>query len=79
MIKKAAQKSINDRKKSREHNIKRPQAAADYCGQSYTTFWRQSKIEPTFPPKIHLSSMACGFLTSDLDSWLESKKTKAGE
>ena len=33
--------------------------------------------DPSFPPAIKLSKHAIGFLTEDVESWLESRKTRS--
>ena len=33
--------------------------------------------DPSFPPAIKLSKHAIGFLTEDVESWLESRKTQS--
>lgn len=47
--------------------------AAKYLGLSLTTLWRLPEKDPTFPPKIQITSRCCVYRKSDLDEWLESK------
>ncbi|WP_350654793.1 AlpA family phage regulatory protein [Pseudoalteromonas sp. D48-MNA-CIBAN-0056] len=49
--------------------------AAKYLNISLVTLWRLGETDPTFPPKIRLSSRVALYRKSDLDSWLKSKES----
>lgn len=48
--------------------------AAEYLGVSKVTLWRLGESDPSFPPKIHITSRCCVYRKSDLDAWLASKE-----
>lgn len=48
--------------------------SAKYIGVSLTTLWRLGEKDPTFPPKIQITSRCCVYRKSDLDAWLASKE-----
>ncbi|WP_231616603.1 helix-turn-helix transcriptional regulator [Pseudoalteromonas sp. SWN29] len=49
--------------------------SANYLNISLATLWRLGESDPTFPPKIRLSSRCCLYRKSDLDAWLTSKES----
>lgn len=49
--------------------------SANYLNISLATLWRLGETDPTFPPKIRLSSRCCIYRKSDLDAWLASKES----
>ncbi|WP_076917073.1 AlpA family phage regulatory protein [Pseudoalteromonas sp. TB64] len=49
--------------------------SANYLNISLATLWRLGESDPTFPPKIRLSSRCCIYRKSDLDAWLISKES----
>ena len=56
--------------------IIRPDELVDWLGISRTTVWRlQRKGE--FPPPRQLSPNAVGWLESEVDEWLESRRRPA--
>ena len=48
---------------------------ANYLNVSLVTLWRLGETDPTFPPKIRLSSRCCIYRKSDLDTWLTSRES----
>ena len=48
--------------------------AADHLNISAATLWRLGEHDPTFPPKIRVSSRVCFYRRSELDAWLKSKE-----
>lgn len=59
--------------------ILRPREMAAYVGLSLTTIYERGKpssdeYDPSFPKRIKLGGKASGWLKSDADAWLESRK-----
>ena len=48
--------------------------AASHLNVSETTLWRLGEYDPTFPPKIRVSSRVCFYRRSDLDAWLKTRE-----
>lgn len=48
--------------------------AANYLGLSEVTIWRLSENDPSFPKKVRLTKRCVGFMKSDIDAYLNSKK-----
>lgn len=55
--------------------ILRLKDAAHYIGVSEVTLWRMNKSDDTFPKKIYMSPRCAGYKKSEIDDWLESKKS----
>ncbi|MFT6909733.1 MAG: putative DNA-binding transcriptional regulator AlpA [Oleiphilaceae bacterium] len=53
----------------------RNEIAADYIGISKVTLWRLCEIDPDFPKKIRITKRCVGFRKSELDAYLDLKKT----
>lgn len=49
--------------------------SANYLNISLATLWRLGESDPTFPPKIRLSSRCVLYRKRDLDIWLKSKES----
>jgi predicted DNA-binding transcriptional regulator AlpA len=53
----------------------RNRLAAKHLGVSEVTLWRLSETDPDFPKKIRITKKCCGFLKSELDAFLQLKKS----
>jgi predicted DNA-binding transcriptional regulator AlpA len=53
----------------------RNKLAAHYVGISTVTLWRLCETDPDFPKKIRITKRCCGFLKSELDAYLQLKKS----
>lgn len=53
----------------------RNRLAAKYLGLSEVTIWRLCETDPDFPKKIRITKRCCGFMKSELDAYLELKKS----
>ncbi len=54
----------------------RPAQGAAAIGISLREFWRQAKIDPDFPPLIHLSPRCTLVRDEDLRAYIERKASK---
>lgn len=55
------------------NHIIRPDQLAEKLQISKPTLWRMEK-RGELPPKVKISSRACGWMSEDIDAWLESRK-----
>jgi predicted DNA-binding transcriptional regulator AlpA len=53
----------------------RIKSTAEHLGISTVTVWRLSENDPDFPKKIRITKRCCGFLKSELDAYLQLKKS----
>jgi predicted DNA-binding transcriptional regulator AlpA len=53
----------------------RNRIAAKYLGLSEVTIWRLCETDPDFPKKIRITKRCVGFRKSELDAYLELKKS----
>ena len=53
----------------------RNRVAAKYLGLSEVTIWRLCETDPEFPKKIRITKRCVGFRKSELDAYLELKKS----
>lgn len=51
----------------------RPRQAADALGIGLSTFWRNAKSDPDFPPLIRLSAKATVVRQADLEAYVDKK------
>jgi len=56
--------------------ILRKPAVEEILGISTSTLYRVLKNDPTFPRPILISERASGFRESELQAWIESKKSQ---
>ncbi len=56
-----------------QENLRLKEAAA-FIGVSKPTLWRLAEQDPTFPPKIRISTRCCIYRRKDLQNWLLSKE-----
>jgi predicted DNA-binding transcriptional regulator AlpA len=60
---------------SNQSDFLRNRLSAKYLGVSEVTLWRLSETDPDFPKKIRITKKCCGFLKSELDAFLQLKKS----
>jgi len=63
------------RNQEQTKNFLRNNEAASHIGVSLVTLWRLSENDPSFPRKIRITSRCVGFNRSELDAYLELKKS----
>lgn len=54
--------------------VLRAQDAARYIGVARSTFYELVSNDPDFPKKIRLSPGCTGYLTAELEEWVEKKR-----
>jgi predicted DNA-binding transcriptional regulator AlpA len=59
--------------KKMANQIIRPTQLAKKLQVSKPTLWRMEK-RGELPPKIRISGRACGWMSDDIENWLDSKK-----
>ena len=55
----------------------RPSQSAHHISVGLSSLWRKSKTDPDFPKPIKLGPMTTVFKRSELDQYVESKRTSA--
>ena len=56
--------------------ILRPKDVAEYIGISRGKISRIHELDPTFPPKITISTRRVGWRKESIDAWLKAKEAE---